>query len=182
MKEGLRPGWKQLRRYVKSAFGYTVQAFKYESPTGETGWHTSSWGEHGPVRNCWVEGGIFYYVDVEVNEFRGGVDRVNVHDPRTDLDKAEEEVIMQAIKEWDSNSASVEQFPYKELWIEVELYGDDGAIHAHPYVVRVRRDGLSKRRFVLDTEHFATKAAAVEAAKVKGQRLIDEGFDPAQSE
>ena len=68
---------------------------------------------------------------------------------------------------------------YKGLVIEIELYRErDGGFHAMPYVVKSRRSGSSRRRFVLDVERFDTKETALQAAIVQGQKKIDEGFDP----
>jgi hypothetical protein len=74
--------------------------------------------------------------------------------------------------------ASIESRPYKGLEIEVELYErSEGGFYAMPYVVKPRSNGMSKRRFLLNIERFATKEAALEAAIAEGQKLIDQGFD-----
>jgi hypothetical protein len=74
---------------------------------------------------------------------------------------------------------SREQQPYKNLFVEVELYRmADGGYYAWPYVVRIRPNSDTKRHFVLSQERFATRQEALDTALAEGRRRIDGGFDP----
>ena len=79
----------------------------------------------------------------------------------------------------ESRAESVQRRPYKQLFIEVELYKRrDGGYYAWPYIGREQSPGLVKQHFVLSEERFATKEAALKAAFTEGQAKIDAGFDP----
>jgi hypothetical protein len=104
MEDGLNPGWKKTRRHVGVFGGYTVQGEQYVGPTGEVGWHTSSWPMRDPIHCYWVSGSDFYTVRIHVNEFRGGLYRIDIPEqPATSVDSAEREAILEAIEKWEAS-------------------------------------------------------------------------------
>lgn len=72
---------------------------------------------------------------------------------------------------------SIEKRIYKGLVIEVELYRSAGGFLVWSYIEQSHTYGLTKRHFSLSEEQFPSPQAALNAAIVEGQRLIDNGLD-----
>jgi hypothetical protein len=74
---------------------------------------------------------------------------------------------------------AVETFPYKNLFIEVEVYQDasNSQFYPWPYVRRVHIHSDTKKRFFLSPSEFPTKEDAINAAVAEGKKQIDGGFN-----
>lgn len=71
---------------------------------------------------------------------------------------------------------AVERRPYKEHFVEVEVYKTDGRYKAWPYIGKAPSAyEETKIHFMLNGE-FGTKQQAVEAAVREGQKRIDGQF------
>lgn len=84
--------------------------------------------------------------------------------------------------ETEARPIAVERRPYKQHFIEVEVYKLDGRYKTWPYVGRSPSIYSETKRHFVIAEDFGTKELAVEAAVKEGQKKIDAGFDVESSE
>jgi hypothetical protein len=85
-----------------------------------------------------------------------------------------------------SGLVAVEERPYKDFVIEVEIYrrSDGSGYYPWPYVIKYRDEerfrAKSMEHFYVSMDRFATKDDALNFAMQEARKRIDEGFDPSQ--
>jgi hypothetical protein len=107
MQEGLMRSWKPIYRRTGTFEGYTVMGLRYEDPTGEIGWHTTSWSNQhpDPVHDYWVAGNVFYSVSFHYFYY-GSNTRIEIFGPLFGIDAGERSAVLTAISEWKKSEAA----------------------------------------------------------------------------
>ncbi|HLW54686.1 MAG TPA: hypothetical protein VKW06_17755 [Candidatus Angelobacter sp.] len=85
-----------------------------------------------------------------------------------------------------SGLVALEERPYKDFVIEVEIYrrSDGSGYYPWPYVIKYREDvryrAKSAEHFYVSMDRFPTKDEALNFAIQEARKRIDDGFDPSQ--
>jgi hypothetical protein len=79
--------------------------------------------------------------------------------------------------ETEARPVAVERHPYKQYFIEIEVYRLNGRYKVWPYVGSSPSAYSEKKLHFVLAGDFETKKLAVEAAVKEGQKKIDVGLD-----
>jgi len=87
---------------------YTVMGFKFENPTGEVGWHITSWlSGFDPVHDYWVSSKTFCSVSIHFF-YRGAPFKlIEIFEPiTTGIEADERKAVLNAIAEWEHSESN----------------------------------------------------------------------------
>lgn len=103
MRDGLNPGWKQSGRFSGNYCDYTVQGFKFVSPTAEVGWQITSWpNARSIIHHYWVSGTTLYEFGAHPAQSILNRQPIEVLGEATNVDPEERKAILTAIRDWES--------------------------------------------------------------------------------
>lgn len=86
--------------------GITVDGKEYELENGEIGWFLRTWGEHSPVRQCWIQNKKFYKATIGESSYIGKL-TIEILDQETTIEPERGKAIFEAIKKWEALAAVV---------------------------------------------------------------------------